>query len=113
MVRPAALAEQQDRVDAAVTAIAAAPAEAVYAAPMVVLSLDRPPRPLIGLHAARARPLRLDIDETILVAVVLEQLRPCANAEALAAGLRAAAATADLLELGHRMRILRSPTGTP
>lgn len=107
MARPAALAQQQERVALALMAIEAAPPASIYAAPLVVLSLDRPPRPIIGIHAG-GRTVRLDVDETILVAVALELERKFPDAEHLARGLRATAGMADLLELGHRMRLLRS-----
>ena len=107
MARPAALADQQEHVTVALTAIEAAPPASVYAAPLVVLSLDRPPRPVIGVHAG-GRTVRLDIDETILVAVALELQQPFPEASDMARGLRSAAGMADLLELGHRMRLLRS-----
>ena len=73
-------------------------------------SISQAARQVIGLHAG-GRTIRLDADETILVAVTLEQERPFVGAEALAAGLRNAVAVTDLLALGARMKILRSPTG--
>lgn len=110
MARPAALYAQGQQVAQAVAALASAPAISICAAPLVVLSPDRDPRQVIGLHAG-GRTIRLDADETILVAVTLEQERPFAGAEALAAGLRNAVAVTDLLAWAARMKILRSPTG--
>lgn len=110
MARPAALFQQAQHVAEALHALATAPAAGIHAAPLVVLSPEGPPRQVIGLHAG-GRTIRLDADETILVAVTLEQERPFAGAEAVAAGLRSAVAVTDLLALGARMKILRSPTG--
>lgn len=110
MARPAALFDQAQHVAQALLALETAPAVSVYAAPLVVISNDRPPRQVIGLHAG-GRTVRLDADETILVAVALEHDRPFAGAKGLAAGLRAALAITDLLALAARMKILRSPTG--
>lgn len=110
MARPAALFAQSEHVAEALLVLETAPAATIYAAPLVVLSIDRAPRQVIGLHAG-GRTIRLDADETILVAVALEQERPFPGAEALAAGLRAAVTMTDLLALGARARVLRSPTG--
>jgi hypothetical protein len=110
MARPAALHVQAETVAQALIALETAPAATIYAAPLVVLSADRPPRQVIGLHAG-GRSVRLDADEAILVAVALELDRPFQGAQALASGLRAAVTITDLLALGARAQVLRSPTG--
>jgi hypothetical protein len=110
MARPAALFAQAQTIAEALMVLETAPAASIYAAPLVVLSADRAPRQVIGLHAG-GRSLRLDPDEAILVAVALEHDRPFQGAQALASGLRAAVTITDLLALGARAQVLRSPTG--
>lgn len=109
MARPAALAATEARVASALVAMETAPAVSIYAAPLVVLSADAPPRQVIGLHAG-GRTIRLDTDEAILTAVALEH-EAFPGAKALAAGLRHAVSVTDLVALAARMKILRSPTG--
>lgn len=102
-----AFTDQDNRIAEVLMALESAPAMSIHAAPMVVLSNDRPPRPVLGLHADGRR-WALSIDDALITARALDAELPFAGAKALAAGLRAGVGITDLLVLRARMHALRA-----
>lgn len=105
----AAFTAQDERIAEVLMAMEIAPAARIHAAPMVVLSQDAPPRPVLGLHAGD-RHWILTPEDALITARALETERPYPGAEALAAGLRANVTMTDLLVLRSRMTALRAQT---
>jgi hypothetical protein len=102
---------QDNRIAEVLMALESAPAMSIHAAPMVVLSNDRPPRPVLGLHADGRR-WALSVDDALITACALETELPFSGARALAAGLRAGVGVTDLLVLRSRMQALRQLTAS-
>ncbi len=102
----AARATQGERVADVLIAIEAVDAATIYAAPLVVINRDGPPRGLVGLHVGPCH-FRLALDDARLAAQVLEAQTDLVGAQDLARGLWANIGMVDLLLLGQRMRAAR------
>lgn len=109
MAAPAFTA-QDERIAAVLMAMETAPAARIHAVPLVVLSQDAPPRPVLGLHAGDQH-WALTPDDAMITARALNAEQPYAGARALAAGLVAGVTLTDLLLLRSDMMALRHRYG--
>lgn len=104
MAAPAQLA-QDERIAQVLMALAATPLAKVHAAPVVLLSTDAPPEGILGLHIG-GRHFTLSHADARITAVAVRQNMTDLDALAFAAGLEAAAALVELMQLRAEVRAM-------
>jgi hypothetical protein len=95
-----------DRTAEILAAIAVVDVAKIHAAPVLLLSIDGPPTPIVGLHVG-GRHFCLSIDETTALAGAVPSVPGIDHAQDLADGLRSITGMLDLMMIKERLRSAR------